>query len=67
MVVGEGGCHCKAVRFRFTAPAEVSVYRCNCSVCLMKQNPHFVVPEAKFELLQGADKLSLYTFGTGVA
>jgi len=33
----------------------------------MKQNHHFIVPEARFRLLQGEDSLSTYTFHTGAA
>ena len=60
----QGGCHCKAVRFRIKCGAEVDVYECNCSICNMKNNEHFVVSEADFELLSGEDQLSLYQFGT---
>lgn len=30
------------------------------SICKMKQNMHFMVPEADFHLLKGEDKLTLY-------
>lgn len=33
---------------------------CAGSICKMKQNHHFMVPEADFQLLQGEDKLTLY-------
>eukprot|EP00117_Sycon_ciliatum_P009669 scpid83474/ scgid5640/ Centromere protein V; Proline-rich protein 6 len=35
-----------------------------CSVCLKKQNHHFIVPAAQFILLQGEESLSTYTFNT---
>ncbi|XP_005093916.1 centromere protein V [Aplysia californica] len=62
-----GGCHCGAVRFRIKAPAEVTVYDCNCSVCTKKQNFHFMVHKSNFELLQGAENITTYRFGTKVA
>ena len=46
-----GGCHCKTVRFSLEHPSTpLNVYRCNCSVCVMKQNHHFCVPKSKFKL-----------------
>lgn len=62
-----GGCHCGAVRFKLSAPAEVVVNDCNCSVCYKKQNRHFIIPQTKFTLLQGEDYLTTYRFNTGVA
>jgi len=32
-----GSCHCEAVKFRVLAAADLDVYKCNCSVCWMKQ------------------------------
>ncbi|KAK6180033.1 hypothetical protein SNE40_012254 [Patella caerulea] len=59
-----GGCHCGAVRFKVLAPRDLNVLSCNCSICKMKQNVHFVVPSSKFTLLQGQDSLTLYQFNT---
>ena len=33
----------------------------------MKQNHHFIVPESRFTLLKGADKITTYTFNTHIA
>ncbi|XP_070573318.1 centromere protein V-like [Ptychodera flava] len=62
-----GGCHCGAVRFEVMAPGVVEVYDCNCSVCVKKQNRHFIVPNSRFKILQGEDNLTCYTFNTHVA
>eukprot|EP00347_Sterkiella_histriomuscorum_P002833 403366624 len=59
-----GGCHCQSVRFEALAPQKVEVYKCNCSICLMKQNHHFVVQHDKFTLISGEDSLQKYTFNT---
>lgn len=59
-----GGCHCGAVRFNVWAPKDVDIFDCNCSICVKKQNKHFVVPDKDFELIQGAEYLSCYTFNT---
>jgi hypothetical protein len=62
----EGGCHCRAVRFR----VEVEDHRvldCNCSICRMKGFLHLTVPRERFTLLCGADQLTTYTFNTRVA
>jgi len=62
-----GGCHCKAVEFQVISPSDLVVWKCNCSICIMKQNHHFIVPKQKFTLIKGQDKLTLYTFNTKVA
>lgn len=62
----EGGCHCRRVRFRVTADLAGVTY-CNCSVCRMKGFLHLIVPPERFELLSGADDLTLYQFNTGAA
>ncbi|XP_059173466.1 centromere protein V-like [Physella acuta] len=59
-----GGCHCGAVRFKVIAPEKVDVFSCNCSICLKKQNFHFIVPKDSFTLLQGKSNLTTYTFNT---
>ncbi|BBC22707.1 GFA family protein [Pseudanabaena sp. ABRG5-3] len=61
-----GGCHCGAIRFQVS----VSNYKaldCNCSICQKKGILHLIVPPEDFELLQGNDHLSTYTFNTGIA
>jgi hypothetical protein len=62
----EGGCYCGAVRFRVTADL-ASVTVCNCSMCTKKGFLHLIVPPAQFELLRGADDLSLFQAGTRLA
>ncbi|MBK8993712.1 MAG: GFA family protein [Gammaproteobacteria bacterium] len=62
-----GGCHCGRVRFEVEAPARVTVSECNCSICAMTGFLHLIVPASRFRLLTGADALTSYTFGTGVA
>ena len=66
-VVHRGGCHCGAVRFEVEAPAALEVYACNCSLCAKTAFLHLIVPEARFRLLAGAERLTTYTFNTGVA
>lgn len=63
----QGHCHCGAVRFQVQAPQHLVVWRCNCSVCRMKQNHHFVIPESYFTLLAGEEALTEYRFNTGQA
>jgi hypothetical protein len=62
-----GGCHCGAVRFEVALPDEVEASTCTCSICRMTGFVHVVVPESRFRLVNGADKLSSYQFNTGVA
>ena len=44
-----------------------SVVQCNCSICEMKQNHHFIVPSDRFVLETGAALISTYTFNTHAA
>ncbi len=62
-----GGCHCRAVRFEAALAAEVEAQDCNCSICAMTGFVHVIVPESRFRLLAGKDRLTDYTFNTGVA
>lgn len=67
LVTHRGSCHCKRVRFEVDAGAHLVVWDCNCSVCKMKRNTHFVVPSEQFRLLTSPEELTTYTFNTGVA
>ena len=62
-----GGCHCGRVRFEVTAPAEITVADCNCSMCRRSGYLHLIVPKSQFRLLRGEDSLATYSFNTGVA
>ena len=63
-----GGCHCGAVRFTAEMPdSHVPALDCNCSICSRTAFLHIMVPHDKFTLLQGADRLTSYQFGTGAA
>ena len=62
----DGGCHCGRVRFRVRSDL-ARVTDCNCSICTKKGFLHLIVEPSQFELLQGADALTTYTFNTGVA
>ena len=63
----EGGCHCRAVRFEAWVPARVEVLDCNCSICSATGFRHLIVGHADFTLLSGAERLTVYRFGTGAA
>jgi hypothetical protein len=62
-----GGCHCGAVRFQADVAADARLLDCNCSMCAKAGFLHLIVPAADFRLLQGADMLAEYRFGTGAA
>jgi len=66
-VVHHGGCHCGRVRFQVTAPADLVVSDCNCSICRMSGYLHLIVPKPAFRLLAGEESLTTYRFNTGVA
>ena len=45
-----GSCHCQMIQFEVLIPSSIDVYKCNCSICWMKQNHHFVVSDEEFRL-----------------
>ncbi|HEY9824522.1 MAG TPA: GFA family protein [Stenomitos sp.] len=61
-----GSCHCGAIQFRVQV-TQLKAIECNCSICNKKGFLHLIVPPEQFELLQGEDALTLYTFNTGTA
>jgi hypothetical protein len=64
----EGGCHCRAVRFRLTLPSrKVELLDCNCSMRSCFGYLHLIVPHEDFELLSARGALASYRFGTGAA
>lgn len=67
LITHAGSCHCKAVTFEVEAPADLVVWDCNCSICKMKRNTHFIVPKSRFRLPSGDEALVEYRFNTGVA
>jgi hypothetical protein len=62
-----GGCHCGGVRFEVALPREVEAQTCNCSMCAKTGFVHVIVPENRFRIVQGVDRLAEYTFNTRVA
>jgi len=67
LITHRGGCHCGAVRFECDAPARIAALDCNCSICAKTGFLHLIVPKTRFRLMSGADALTEYRFGTGVA
>ena len=66
-VTHRGGCHCGNVEFEVSAPAQLRVQECNCSICRMTGFLHLIVPASRFRLVKGADSLTNYSFNTGTA
>ena len=62
-----GGCHCGGVRFEVALPAEVEAQTCNCSMCGKTGFVHIIVPESRFRLTKGVERLVEYTFNTRTA
>ena len=67
MTIHKGGCHCGKVRYEVTAPADIEVTNCNCSICRMTGYLHLIVSKNEFDLVSGKDDIETYTFNTGVA
>ena len=62
-----GGCHCGAVRFEAALPDVVEAQSCNCSMCQKLGFVHLIVPEDRFRITAGADRLTTYAFNTRTA
>ena len=62
-----GGCHCKAISFRFYSHNEVDIIKCNCSICLHTNYLHLIIPHKNFKLLKGSELLTTYQFNTNLA
>ena len=67
MITHTGGCHCGRVRFEVTAPANIRVSECNCSICSKAGYLHLIVPKDRFRLKSGAEVLTIYEFNTHTA
>lgn len=62
-----GGCHCGGVRFEAALPAQVEAQTCNCSICAKTGFVHIIVPESRFRITRGVERLVEYSFNTRVA
>ena len=67
MTTFRGGWHCRRVDFEVTAPDHLTVYDCNCSICLLSGFLHLIVDAKNFRLLRGENILTTYQFNTGTA
>lgn len=63
----KGKCHCGAVRFEVLLPDKIDALECNCSICSMTGYIHVIVPASRFNLLEGNEVLTTYTFNTHTA
>lgn len=62
-----GGCHCGGVRFEVALPRTVAAQNCNCSMCAKTGFVHIIVPESRFRIVKGVERLAEYSFNTRVA
>lgn len=62
-----GGCHCGGVRFEVALPERVEAQSCNCSMCAKTGFIHIIVPESRFRVTKGMERLAEYTFNSRVA
>ena len=61
-------CHCGAVVITARLKGPIAeARRCNCSFCKRRQAANVSAPYDSLEVLQGADNLGLYTWGTHTA
>ncbi|MBA0693828.1 hypothetical protein Goari_004173, partial [Gossypium aridum] len=65
LVLHNGSCHYKKVRWKVQAPTSVIAWKFNCSDYSMRGNVHFIVLYQRFELLGDLEQfITIYTFGT---
>lgn len=60
-------CHCGAVRLTADLPNGLDPGRCTCSFCARRQAAAVTATAMSVEVTQGAENLTLYTWGTGTA
>ncbi len=66
--VRAGRCHCGAVRFNVRlADGLTSARRCDCSYCAARGAVAVTAMRGDLKVTDGADRLTLYQFGTGTA
>ncbi len=64
----DGACHCGAVRFRVVLTDGLNTARrCDCSFCRMRGAVAVTAAADALEIVEGADRLTLYRFNTGTA
>eukprot|EP01038_Epipyxis_sp_PR26KG_P016664 gene16664-22785_t len=59
-----GSCHCGSIKFECLAPLHLVTWNCNCSICQMKKNWHFIIPTCDFKLLSNPELVTEYRFNT---
>ncbi|MEP6501914.1 MAG: GFA family protein [Betaproteobacteria bacterium] len=59
-----GSCHCGSVRFACDLDLSQGTSRCNCSMCAKTRLWKAVAAPGSFRLLQGADAVATYRFGS---
>ena len=62
-----GECHCKSIRFEFYCRKDVSIVKCNCSICSITNFLHLIIPHKDFILLRGKEHLHTYQFNKNIA
>lgn len=67
MALHKGGCHCGSVTFEVEAPSNLTVAKCNCSMCSASGFIHLIVDKDQFVLLSGEDDITTYSFNTHTA
>jgi hypothetical protein len=60
----QGACHCGAVRFEADLDLTNETSRCNCSICAKTRLWKARLAPTAVRLLQGADAMSEYRFGS---
>ena len=59
-----GGCHCGAIKFKFSSEESIEIWKCNCSICKMSDYEHLFINHKDFKIIKGNNQLSEYSFGT---
>tara|TARA_B100001175_G_C18990326_1_gene394059 strand:- start:21 stop:377 length:357 start_codon:yes stop_codon:yes gene_type:complete len=59
-----GRCHCGEIKFKFLSNEYVEIWKCNCSICDLINYEHLFIKHEDFQIIQGSNSVSEYSFGT---
>ena len=66
-MIHTGDCHCGKIQFEVESDSDISLIRCNCSICDRFGYLHLTIPQRLVTLKSGWEDVCLYTFNSGIA
>ena len=59
-----GGCHCRAIKFKFISNGSIEIWKCNCSMCKILDYEHLFIRHDNFKIIEGKSLITEHSFGT---